>query len=74
VNFNLTNALYLVEASDVVNRDLNTISAELQERFGLLRTMPFDCQDTQAFLSANENILLLVFRGTTTWRHWLQIV
>lgn len=69
-SFSLINALFLVEAADLVNRDLNSIQNDIQEKLGLLQYKPFDCQDTQAFLSANDEIILLVFRGTTTRRDW----
>lgn len=70
IGLSLKNALFLVEAANLVNKDLNQIQENIYENFGFLKYKPFDYQDTQAFISANDEIVILVFRGTTSIRDW----
>jgi len=66
----LLNALFLVTASDLVSTDLNQIQKQLQDNCGLPQYKPFDNQDTQAFIAANDEIIVLSFRGTSSKRDW----
>lgn len=67
----LLNGLFLVTCAGLVSKDLNQIETLLQENCGLSKFKPFDNQDTQAFIAANNEIIVLSFRGTTTMRDWL---
>ncbi len=69
-SLSLLNALFFVTASDLVSADLNQIQKQIQENCGLTKYRPFDNQDTQAFLAANNEIIILSFRGTSSRRDW----
>ncbi|MCQ9208390.1 MAG: lipase family protein [Omnitrophica bacterium] len=69
----LLNALFLVEAADLVGGNLHQIQKQVQDNLGLPKYKFFDTKgskDTQAFLSANDEIVVLSFRGTTSTRDW----
>ncbi|HOW35677.1 MAG TPA: lipase family protein [Candidatus Omnitrophota bacterium] len=72
-DFNLTDAFYLSKISELVYEDLDKIEDVLKEEYGLSKYKPFEVKetDTQAFLASNEDILVLAFRGTTSWADWM---
>ncbi len=69
--FDLVNAYYLAKLADLVYQPLNQIPQTLRLEYGLDKFQAFDVQDTQAFVAANKDIIVLAFRGTTTGVDWL---
>lgn len=66
----LLNALFFVTAAGLVSENLNQIDMQLRDNCGFSKYKPFDNQDTQAFIAANDEIIVLSFRGTTSMRDW----
>lgn len=67
----LLNALFLVNAADLVNQDLQQLQKPLQDVYGLVKYKPFDYQDTQAFCAVNNEIIVISFRGTESINDWV---
>lgn len=70
-SFDLLHAYYLANLSSLAYQPLDKISGVLEDQYGLTQFMAFDVGDTQAFLAANGKMIVLVFRGTTSWTDWL---
>jgi len=66
----LLNAQFLVKAADLVYEDLNQIQTIIAQSLSLVNYKSFDIRDTQAFLAANNEIIVLAFRGTTSINDW----
>lgn len=66
----LLNALFFVTAAGLVSENLNQIDMQLRDSCGLSKYKPFDNQETQAFIAANDEIIVLSFRGTTCFQDW----
>jgi len=64
----LQNALSLVEAADWAYEDLAKLEEKLKRIYDFNKYKYLDKKDTQAFVAGNDKILLLAFRGTTTWK------
>ncbi|MCC6759041.1 MAG: lipase family protein [Candidatus Omnitrophica bacterium] len=69
--FNFYNAYYLAKLSNLVYQPLDKIEGTLKSQYGLTQFKSFDVGETQAFLAANKDIVVLVIRGTTSWKDWL---
>ncbi len=69
--FNLPNAYFLAQLSALVYQPLNQIAGTLEKEYGLTKYKSYDIKDTQGFITANKDIIVLVFRGTTTGIDWL---
>lgn len=69
-NLELLNALFLVKAADFAYEDLSQIQTNIEHDLGLFNYKYFDVRDTQAFLAANNEIIVISFRGTTTINDW----
>jgi len=67
----LLNALLLLKAADLAYNELSQIQKNIAEDFGLLKYKLFDSHDTQAFISANDKIIVVAFRGTTSINDWV---
>jgi triacylglycerol lipase len=70
-DFSLANAYFLAQASDLAYLSLSEAGARLKAEWGAVNFKPFDVNDTQAFLVANESAVVLAFRGTVTIQDWL---
>lgn len=71
LTFNFFNAYYLAKLSALVYQPLDGIAETLKNEYGLTQFKAFDVGDTQAFLAANKDIVVLVFRGTSSLVDWL---
>lgn len=71
--FDMSNAYYLANLADLAYADLDKITDMLKADFGLLKYKSFanTGTDTQAFIAANDDIMVLVFRGTNSWEDWM---
>ena len=69
--FNFYNAYYLAKLSNLVYQPLDKIEGILKNQYGLTQFKSFNVGETQAFLAANKEIVVLVFRGTTSFVDWL---
>lgn len=69
--FNFYNAYYLAKLSNLVYQPLEGIEGILKSQYGLTQFKSFEAGETQAFLAANKEIVVLVFRGTTSFVDWL---
>ena len=65
------NALFLAKAADLAYDDLNQIQNHIINDLGFFKYKPFDNKDTQAFLCANDEIIIVAFQGTTSIDDWL---
>lgn len=70
-SFSFVNAYYLAKISELIYNPLSQISDVLSEEYGLTQYKPFEVNDTQAFLAANADMLVLAFRGTTSATDWI---
>lgn len=71
--FDLTNALFLAQVSNLAYQPLNQISDQLKTQYNLYQYQAFDvgATDTHAFLAANGKMVVLAFRGTLTPENWV---
>ena len=69
--FDLLNALRLAELSQLAYGSLDGAGLALEQERGFIYYKAFDCGDTQAFLTANESVVILVFRGTSSLKDWM---
>ena len=65
------NASFLADAADLAYGDLNQIQNHIKNDLGFLKYKSFDNQDTQAFLCADDKVIIVAFRGTTSIKDWL---
>jgi len=65
-NLDLINAFYLSNISNLAYQTPDQITAQLESSYGLTQCKIFENKntDTQAFLAANDLVVLLAFRGT----------
>jgi len=61
--FSFKNAAFLAEASDLVYKSQEDYIKALKE-WGFSEIYPLDKKETQGFVAKNENLILVVFRGT----------
>jgi len=66
----LANAALLVKMADCVYGDLGQLENKLKNDFSIVKYVSFDIEDTQAFLAADDAVIFLAFRGTTSGRDW----
>ncbi|NTV28996.1 MAG: lipase family protein [Candidatus Omnitrophica bacterium] len=69
--FDLLNALRLAELSKLSYQPLEQAGAFLKQELGFTQYRSFDQDDTQAFLVANDTVVVVAFRGTSSTQDWL---
>ena len=69
--FNLRNALILGEASELAYKSKEKIEEYVRNEWGFENFKHFDKNDTQAFLMANNEVMILTFTGTQSIQDWL---
>ena len=62
--FNPRNALLLVYAAKIAYEPTTVIREEVKQRWGLAQFQWFDKNDAQAFVAANDDNIIISFRGT----------
>ena len=58
------NALRLAEASQLAYKSLREVKKYVKDKWGFDKCIFFDKKDTQAFIIANAEVVILAFRGT----------
>lgn len=69
--FNLKNALQLGEASALAYKAEQKIKDFVNNEWGFEKFKFFEQKDTQAFIIANDEVMILTFRGTQSIQDWL---
>lgn len=69
----LQNAFYLAQISNLAYQPLDQISGQLENGYGLSQYKSFEDKDTDthSFLSSNDKMLVLAFRGIASTEDWL---
>lgn len=69
--FDLRNALLLGEASALAYKPEQNIEEQIINEWGFESFKYFNKRDTQAFIAVNNEIMILIFRGTQSIQDWL---
>jgi triacylglycerol lipase len=69
--YDALNALRLVEASQLAYRSIREVKKYVEDEWGFEKYIFFDKNDTQGFIIANKEVIILAFRGTECIEDWL---
>lgn len=65
------NALRLAEASQLAYKPIRDVKAHVKNKLGFDKCIFFDKKDTQGFIIANAEVIIVAFRGTESIPDWL---
>jgi len=69
--YNAKNALLLAEASQLAYKPIREVKAIVKSKWGFEECIFLDKEDTQAYIIANTEVIILAFRGTQCIQDWL---
>jgi len=69
--YDAKNALLLAEASQLAYKSLREVKAIVKDKWGFEECIFLDKEDTQAYIIANPEVIILAFRGTQCIQDWL---
>jgi len=69
--FTLTNALAMAKVSLLAYKGKMFVGKVVTDNWRMSQFQFFDVQDTQCFVCANKELILLAFRGTKSIRDWI---
>lgn len=69
--YDLNNALRLSEASSLAYESKRKVKEHVKNNWGFKKFEFFDNADTQAFMAANREVIILSFRGTESIQDWI---
>lgn len=69
--YDITNALFLGQCSRLAYKSESEIKKFSKDQWGSKVIEFFDVLDTQAFLFANDEIIVVAFRGTESIKDWM---
>ncbi|MFT5387852.1 MAG: triacylglycerol lipase [Candidatus Omnitrophota bacterium] len=69
--FNLTNAMALSEAAGLAYQEPAQIKDVVLNQWGMTHCECFEKEDTQAFIAANDKVIIVSYRGTESKEDWM---
>jgi len=69
--YNLKNALRLAEVSQLAYKSKREVKKHVKDKWGFNKFEFFDRKHTQAYMIANDEMVILAFRGTESKQDWL---